>query len=201
MAFIVAVLLFKIRMMMVRLAATGPTLFAIVQQDAAIFMLLLLVYEVGRIAARRDSGRVAGRAAKAILARLCMVVCLLVVLLHTGDAFAYCFFDRRLHAGDIVAFVSEPGSALSLWRPGWQGVSDLSAKRLGIFAVVTLLMLRACYTLLVSLGRRSEGVRGNHTTSLKKLKAKEQQQTALTQINVVENWFEDLKRRVSIGTK
>jgi hypothetical protein len=33
------------------------------------------------------------------------------------------------------------------------------------------------------------------------LKPKEQQQTALTQINVVQNWFEELKRRVPAGTK
>ena len=148
-AFIIGAVLFKIRI--VQLARTGPTFFAVVQQDAAIFTFLLLIYEVGRIAARRDRGRDEGRAAKAILARLCIVACLFVLLLYAADAFAYCFLGTRLQASDIVTFVSEPRSALAVLRPGWQAISDLSAKRLGAFAVVILLMLGAYYTLLAQL--------------------------------------------------
>jgi lipoteichoic acid synthase len=145
-AFIGAALLFKTKLM--RPAATGPIFFAVVQHDASIIGLMLLLYVAGCIAARWDSGTGKLRAAATILARLCMAACLSVVLLYAADVLAYRFFGTRLYASDLVTFFSEPRGVLSLLRPGYRVIWSFSANKLAAFAVVILLMLRASYMLL-----------------------------------------------------
>jgi hypothetical protein len=130
-------------------AARGPRLLlAIVQHDAAIVALILLLYAAGSAAARWDNRVRAARAAATIIVRLCKALCLLVVLLYVADVFVYHFFVTRLYIGDIVTFASEPRAALSLLRSGWRVISGHHPWKLAIGAVLAVLLLRACYVFL-----------------------------------------------------
>jgi len=148
---VVALLLYKLKLMQPE--AAGPIFFAVVQHDAAIFALMLLLCAAGSAATRwsNHTGMAAGVAT--ILARLCKGACLLVVLLYAADVFVYHFFVTRLYASDIVTFSKEPRAALSMVRSGWRVISDHPLWKLAILGVFIVLLLRTCYVFLVEPAR------------------------------------------------
>ncbi len=157
-AFLVILLLYKFEMM--QPASRGPRLFfAVVQHDAAIFALILLLYAAGSAMARWDHRSGAARAAAAVLARLCAASCLFVLFLYAADVFAYHFFVTRLYIGDLVTFSLEPRAAVSLLRSGWLVISDRQPWKLAIGAVLVALLLRACYGFLAKPIRSPVGSR------------------------------------------
>jgi lipoteichoic acid synthase len=146
--FLIILLLYKLKLM--QPAARGPRLFlAVFQHDAAIAALLLLLYAGGSTLARwkEDGGRT--RAGANILSKLCMGAILLVTLLYAADVFVYHFFVTRLYARDVVTFSQQPRAVFSLFHSGGHVVMDRQPWKLAIGALLAMLLLRACYLLLV----------------------------------------------------
>ncbi len=148
---VVALLLQKIKLM--RPAARGHISFAVIQHDGAIFALLLLLYAAGSAMANRNKAAGIQGAAATTLSKLCIVAFLLIVLLYAADVAAYQFFITRLYASDIVTFSSEPRGVFSLLRTGWRVMSARAAWKLAIDVALALLLLRACFVLLLRPGR------------------------------------------------
>ncbi len=149
--FVMATLLFKVKLM--RPAATGWILLAIIQHDATILALLLVLYAAALAVARHSSSRAAG-----IVSRLSMVTCLAIVLLYTADVFAYYFFATRLYVSDIVTFSAELGSIFSLLRTGWLIAFGIPAwklvVKLAVGGVVVWMALYTCYLFFVRPARQ-----------------------------------------------
>jgi phosphoglycerol transferase MdoB-like AlkP superfamily enzyme len=128
--------------------AVGAISIAVVQHDAMIFALMLLLYTAGSVAARWNNSSGTARAASMIFSRLCIAAFLLVVLLYVVDVLAYQFFVTRLYASDLVEFSAEPRAVFSLLSVGSRGISQQPAWRLVTFAALLVILLRACYMLL-----------------------------------------------------
>jgi len=145
-AFVMAALVFKLKLM--RPAATGWIVLEVVQHDAVILALLLLLCAVGLEVRRRWSGRL-----PALFSRLCIAIGLAVVVLYTVDVFAYYFFATRLYVSDIVTFSSELRSVFSLLRTGWLIASAIPAWKLTVAGVIVSAALYTCWLLLARAGR------------------------------------------------
>jgi phosphoglycerol transferase MdoB-like AlkP superfamily enzyme len=139
--FVLAALVFKLKLM--RPAATGWIVLEVVQHDAIIFALLLLLCAVGLEVVRRWSGLAA-----VTISRVCIAAGLTVAISYTLDVFAYYFFNTRLYASDIVTFSSELRSVYSLLRTGWLIAGSIPAWKLGIATVIGLVALYTCWLLL-----------------------------------------------------
>lgn len=136
------------RVLLVVPHAIGPIFLAVVQHDAMIFAVMLLLYAAGSAAARWNNGGGMARAASMIFSKLCMAAFLFVVLLYVADVLAYNFFATRLYVNDIVEFSSEPRAVLSLLSAGWRASSQHPTWKLSIYAALIFMLLRACYVLL-----------------------------------------------------
>jgi len=143
--FLAVLLFYKVRLM--RPVAVGPLFLAVLQHDAAILALILLLWAAGSAAARRSDRTGTARVVATILSKLCIAISLAIVFLYAADAFAFYFFGTRLYASDIATFSFEPRAALSLLRSGWRVMNGHRAWKLAIIVAI-LLLLRACFMLL-----------------------------------------------------
>lgn len=150
-AVLIALLLNKLKVM--RPEAKGPIFFAILQHDAAIFALLVLLYALGSSAPSRSGGRGIRGAVSTILSKLCLAACVLIVLLYGADVFAYHFFTTRLYARDIVQFAAEPRAVFTVFRSHVRGILVRPAWKLAIDAVLIAVLVRACYLLVTKPAR------------------------------------------------
>jgi hypothetical protein len=144
-------LLNKLKVM--RPEAKGPVLFAIVQHDAVIFALLVLLYALGSSGSLGNDSRGIRGALLTILRKLCLAACILVVLLYGADVFAFHFFTTRLYARDIVQFAAEPRAVFTVLRSHVRGILVRPAWKLTIDAVLITVLLRACYLLVAKPAR------------------------------------------------
>ncbi len=153
---LLAAMVYKSEIM--RPAATGPIFFAIVQHDAAVFALILLLYAASCLTQRKENGAMVVRVSTVALSGFLKAMCLLVVLAYVADVLVYHFFLTRLNASDIVTFAKEPNAYIFLLRAAWLFVRGHHLWKLTALAVVILLILRACFKMLV--GRTRPRVQG-----------------------------------------
>lgn len=142
----VGALAFKLKLM--RPASTGWIVLEVVQHDAIILALLLLLCAAGFEVGRRWSGRLG-----AFVARLCVGAGLILVVLYMVDVFAYYFFATRLYVSDVVTFSAELRSVFSLVRTGWLIASGISTWKLAVAAVMVSAALYTCGLLLARAAR------------------------------------------------
>jgi hypothetical protein len=145
---VVVLALLHNKLKVMRPEAKGPIFFAVLQHDAAIFALLVLLYALGSSALGRSEGRGIRGAVSTILSKLCLAACVLIVLLYGADVFAYHFFTTRLYARDIVQFAAEPRAVFTVLRSHVRGLLVRPAWKLAIDAVLIAVLLRACYLLV-----------------------------------------------------
>jgi len=150
-ALVMALLLNKLKLM--RPVARGPIVFAVVQHDAAIFALLVLLYALGSSVPAANPNRAATVVAWTVLRKLCLTACVLVALAYGADVFAFHFFDTRLYARDLVQFAAEPRAVFTVLRSHVRGVLVRPAWKLAIDAVLIAVLLRACYLLVAKPAR------------------------------------------------
>ena len=148
----IALLAHKIKIM--RPAARGDITIAVLQHDAAIAALLLLLYSAALVFGRNNNQANSGTVS-AILSKVCILVFLLIVVLYTADVAAYHFFVTRLYASDIVTFSGEPRSIVSLLQVSGHILGVKSLWKLAIGVALAFVLLRACYLLVVKTGQSS----------------------------------------------
>lgn len=143
-----ALLVVKVKLMLP--AALGPIKFGIVQHDAPIVALLLLLYAGGSGATTWEWGAngKSSQVAVKMFGRACMAMFFLVLVVYAADVVAYKYFATRLYARDVVTFLGEPRGVLSFIHVACRAIFKLSAKRLAAGAVVILLVARTVYVLL-----------------------------------------------------
>ncbi len=139
---VIAFFLVKYRLM--QGASTDTFLVALVQHDAILFALLMLLYAVGAMLQR------SGHALVSLVVRILAVT---VFVVYIADVFAYFFFGTRLYVSDIVTFSGETGAVETLVRTGLarRGWETLLA------AVGVSIILYACLAYI--LRRRTAGQR------------------------------------------
>jgi hypothetical protein len=90
--FLLALMFWKDRLM--RPVASGPIYFAVFQHDAAIFVLILLLYAAGSAVAKISSTNGPRHITLAIVAKACVAASLVIAFLYAADAFDYYFSPR-----------------------------------------------------------------------------------------------------------
>ena len=145
--FFPALLLYKFQL--TKPAAQGRFFFfTMIQHDAAIVALMLLLYATGSALASLKENHGAFRKLAAILSRLCMCALVVIAVLYAIDVAAYYFFARRLYVADILASSLEERAVLSLLSSGLRIVSDQAWWQLAAAAGIIALLARAICVLL-----------------------------------------------------
>ncbi|MGD0125999.1 MAG: LTA synthase family protein [Terriglobia bacterium] len=150
-ALVIALLFNKLKVM--RPESKGPIVFAVIQHDAAIFALMVLLFAVGSSGLLGYDSRGITGTIWFILRKLCLVACVLLVLLYGADVFAFHFFTTRLYARDIVQFAAEPSAVFTVARSHVRGLLVRPAWKLTLDGVLIAVLLRACYLLVAKPAR------------------------------------------------
>jgi lipoteichoic acid synthase len=143
--FLIAVMFWKASLM--RAAASGPIFLPVLQHDAGIFGMILLLYTVGALARRLAPSSRISHAASIVLGEACFCLIFALVFLYAADAFDYYFFNTRLYASDVITFSSEHRGALSLVASGWH-IALRHVRRSTAITVAFVLLMRSCYLLV-----------------------------------------------------
>jgi lipoteichoic acid synthase len=140
-------MLYKIHLM--QPAADGPIGGAVMQHDAKLFAIILVLYALGGILLRWMGKTQTVIACTRILARITLAGCLALILLYEVDVFVYHFFVTRLYAADIVTFSGEIHGGLTLLHTGLRTMLTRRVWKVAALFTAIALVLRALALLVV----------------------------------------------------
>lgn len=129
-------------------AAGAPIALAVIQHDAEVFGLMLLLYSAGCALQMGWGIPVWTRRLTATLSRITFALGLLMVVLYIADALIYRFFVTRLYASDVVTFARELHAGMTLGRAGLGAALHHNVWKMALLALFGTLWVRGCFVFL-----------------------------------------------------